>query len=87
MNKDLDNTRDIHYGYLVEVNESVEGDTAGLIWFMGLEEDAEPFQVFHDGPTDDFRAYMYIKIKKIKRTPKVPTCWQTIDFGQSILCS
>ncbi|MCP4083178.1 MAG: hypothetical protein GY743_23395 [Planctomycetaceae bacterium] len=74
-------TRDIRNGYLFEVNGSVEGDRAGLVWFKAIDGNSEPFQVFYGGIIGDLRANMFVKIE---RKPKDPARWQISEFDTGI---
>lgn len=73
--------RDILRGYLIEVNGSIEGSRAGLVWFKSLEADTPPMEVFNPGEIQNVRAGMYCEIE---RFPKEPARWQIIGFQTGI---
>lgn len=73
--------RDIRSGYVFEVNNSVDGDRNGLVWFKAIDGDSPPFQVFYDGSIGDLRNDMFCRIE---RDPKKPSRWRIKEFTTDV---
>lgn len=81
-NSRFESRRDIRRGYIVSVEDTVDGDRPGLVWVKALDDNSPAFQVYNPGVIQSPQVGMLVYVE---RNPKAPARWQLTGYNRDFL--